>query len=224
MLHKLLASATWGDITLFFTGIMLIIEFISATFDKKFLGTWLFTKIKNFCLFPIKVYKKLESIESNQKIFSDEIKKIKSEVQFNGGKYKLRDAVEDIKDLTELISYNQAIISEKQRSMMYIDSNPIYIADKEGNWNFVNASLLEMLGYHDPKDIYGIGWMKAIPDEDIDKVEKEYIRDKSNQSPSFGQMRFKDGKGNLVLVNRRTTLIYVNNKLEEIMGTLTIIK
>ena len=140
MIHKILSSVTFGDIVLVLTFIVTISGVIEKLFNKKFIGTWLLSGIKKFFLFPFKTLKELEKIKETNEQLIEEVKNVKTEVQFNGGKYKLRDAVADIKQTTETILNNQAFTNEKQKAMMYIDSNPIFISNRDNDVIFVNAA------------------------------------------------------------------------------------
>ena len=143
---------------------------------------------------------------------------VENEVKFNGGKYRLKDAVKDI-------LYNQGVYSSEREASLYIDPQPIFKTNEVGKVTFVNAAWLEMVGCTDEEEMLGMGWMAAVPEESRDLAEKTSERFKNSPSPFHGGFVYKHLKtGVLIKTNVRTQLIRDGNgKFIGTLGTVQVL-
>ena len=156
--------------------------------------------------------------KQNELIFAALVKleAIENEVRFNGGKYKLVDAIKDI-------LYNQGLYASEREAALYIDAQPIFKTDINGGVTFVNAAWLEMVGCEDADQVMGMSYLIAVPDGDKDFVEKTSERFAKSPAPYHGDFIYKHIKtGELIKTNVRTQLIRDNNG--KFVGTLGTVK
>ena len=142
-------------------------------------------------------------VKQNDLIYTALVKleSIENEVRFNGGKYKLVDAVKDI-------LYNQSVYSSEREAALYIDPQPMFKTDNKGGVTFVNAAWLEMIGCDDENEVMGYSYLIAVPEESRDLVEKTSERFVRSPAPFHGDFTYKHLKtGELIKTNVRTQLI-----------------
>lgn len=146
------------------------------------------------------------------------LESIENEVRFNGGKYKLVDAVKDILN-------NQAVQSSEREAAMYIDPQPMFKTDTAGRVTFVNAAWLDMVGCTDEEEVMGFGFLIVVPEENRDLVEKTAERFAKSPAPFHGRFVYKNLQtGKLVQTNVRTQLIRdQKNNFVGTLGTVTIL-
>ncbi|HUS00697.1 MAG TPA: PAS domain-containing protein [Chitinophagaceae bacterium] len=106
------------------------------------------------------------NIDGKFKLILDRQAEILGEVTTNGGK--------SLKDLAFKILRNQAITTGRLDVMLYLDDTPTFKCDMEGNCFFVNVAWLQLLGFNDPEEAYGMGWLRAIHPPDKEKVRKDF--------------------------------------------------
>jgi len=141
------------------TFLLSVSNFIEKMFGKKYIGTWAFEFIKSRFTFQSRIEKMLT--EQNVKIAE-----ISKEVTYNGGTYKLRDAVADLREQIANISDNQAVSISNQHAL--IDCSPIamFMNDADDNLERANPAWMKLLGVTNFNEVSGGGWIKLIPKED----------------------------------------------------------
>lgn len=171
---------------------------------------------------PYTSYKKWIDIQNKDleqnKIHREKVTSVLKELEPNGGG--------SIKDKINKIAYDLELMNVRYDATLYIDSNPIFINDKLGNVIFVNAAWLEMTGFNNPKDAMGFGWMKALPEEEAERL--QIINETLTKHPSsfMGEIIFKNIKTQeIIKTNCRTTLIRDSkDNIVSTIGTLEILK
>ena len=129
-----------------------------------------------------------------------EVKTIKAKILPNGGS--------SLDDKLNVIINTQELMREKQKALMYSDLTPMFTLDANENLTFVNAAWLKLTGFNNPEDAYGIGWLRAIPEDERKKLMD--IREQQRQSPFafYDTVIFKNiMTGELVKTTCKTTLV-----------------
>lgn len=133
------------------------------------------------------------------------------------------DALEIItkKNATEIEVINNTILG-----IFDLENYPIFINDNDGELVFVNSQWLKTLGFSDPNDALGSGFMIAIPELDRDRIESQARRLQKNPSPFRGVVNFIHTQtGAPIKMFCRTEVIfdYSNNYIKTI-GRLDVIE
>lgn len=97
-----------------------------------------------------------------------------------------------IVDKLNVLMDNQSTIKMKVRAQMNTDSSPSFVIDKKGDLVYVNDAWLSLTGFQKAEQAYGIGWLKAIPEEDQKTLIDEHEQQLSYPSDFFGKVRFKN--------------------------------
>jgi len=143
------------------------------------------------------------------------------------GSYFFKLAKRSILPLKKIIKNAQEIerlitsldeLSKVQDAIIEIHRSPIYFTDKDGGMIYANTSWVELTGFTNVEDAYGMGYMRAVSDED----EQEIM--------GINQSYYKhptDIEGCVIFVNIRTkeripckyrSKVVRNDKGEFIMG------
>lgn len=143
------------------------------------------------------------------KILSGQLSKLESrfekETHTNGGS-TLKDDLKSIK--------NQLLLHTKtEESLLYLDLNPIFRADADGDFTFVNYKYLQIGGFTTQEDALGKGWLKSVHIEDRDRVEKEWEMAIDSESIFESSYRcYNQLTGKVLMVSLRTTPVRDGNK------------
>lgn len=120
------------------------------------------------------------------------------------GSYFFKLAKRSITPLKKIIKNAQEIdrlvisvdeLNKIQDAIIEIHRSPIYFTDKDGGIIYVNTAWVEMTGFTNAEDAYGMGYMRAVSDEDeqdIMKINQTYYKHPT------------DIEGFVVFVNLRT--------------------
>lgn len=132
-------------------------------------------------------------------------KKFEKETHTNGGS--------TLKDDLKLIK-NQVLLNTKMtEALSYLDPNPVFKTDSNGNFTFVNYKYLQLAGFQTQEDALGHGWLKAVHTEDRDRVEKEWTEAIRTESVFESEFRYENLiTGKLFMVSTRTTPVRDSNK------------
>lgn len=104
------------------------------------------------------------------------------------------------------------VIDNLLLAKLKIDEKPMFLNDNKGNLVFVNNSWLKVLGYSDPEDAYGEGYLLAIPEADRERVHRQAQRYAASPSPFSGVVTFINISTEAeVKTFCRTELVFDNN-------------
>lgn len=104
-------------------------------------------------------------------------------------------------------------------------TDPVYIMNAEGDMIFANPAFMDMIGYNNAEDIYGKGYLMAIPAEDLERVEAISERLIDHPSSFEGKVRFQHKDGSIVNTIVRSELIKdKNGVLIERLGRIFILR
>jgi PAS domain S-box-containing protein len=150
-----------------------------------------------------------EANSKDLKILSGQLSKLENrfekETHTNGGS-SLKDDLKSIK--------NQLLLSTKtSESLLYLDPNPIFRTDSDGDFTLVNYKYLQIGGFTTQEDALGKGWLKAVHIDDRDRVEKEW--EESIYAESIFETTYRcynQLTGKVLMVSIRTTPVRDGNK------------
>ncbi len=74
---------------------------------------------------------------------------------------------------------------EQIRALMHVMPYPVYLMDMDGGLEWVNPAWCELVGFNDPDDAYGNGWMRTVPDEGLEQMRQrneDFVKHPSNSS------------------------------------------
>lgn len=122
-------------------------------------------------------------------------------------------------ELTDQLQAELAIVKSQRTAMNDILSDPFFILNEELELEYANAAYAKMGGMSDPRDLYGHGYMRLIPDEDKPKIERLNDRLRDHPHTFEGKVRFQNvTTGEIVIAECRTALFYDSNK--KILGSV----
>ena len=131
--------------------------------------------------------------------------RFEKETHTNGGS-SLKDDLKSIK--------NQLLLHTKtEESLLYLDLNPIFRADADGDFTFVNYRYLQIGGFTTQEDALGKGWLKSVHIDDRDRVEREWKECIEAESVFETSYRcYNQLTGKMLMVSVRTTPVRDGNK------------
>lgn len=117
------------------------------------------------------------------------------------------------------------ILENTNTAAMNVDRHPIFIVDNNQNLIYANTALAVLIGFTDVRDAYGQGYMVAIPDEDIEKVDRLNKRMKEHESSYSGEFIFCHVQTKEpIITNCRSEIIRnIDGKLEKTLGRLYVV-
>jgi len=145
--------------------------------------------------------------------------------KFKKGYSFIKRALVNIENIEELI-LNLHIETQHRKAFLHIAKSPVYILDCEsGDLVWANIAWLELLGFRNFEDAEFMGWMQAIPEEDVDDMFKENERFRKNPSNFNGIVRFRNIETSKIITCKcRNQLIYdINDNPTKAMGILEVI-
>jgi len=95
------------------------------------------------------------------------------------GSYFFKLAKRSITPLRKIIKNAQEIerlivsldeLSKVQDAIIEIHRSPIYFTDKDGGIIYVNTAWVELTGFTNAEDAHGMGYMRAVSDEDEQEI------------------------------------------------------
>ena len=118
------------------------------------------------------------------------------------------------------------IVKSKQRAIMATDPNPTYITDCNSDLIYANPAWAEMAGFNSVEDAYGKGYLRAIPNEDVEPLEQMAERQVKHPFSFEGHIRFKNIRtGEIVNTICRSELVFnKDGKWIRTIGRLLILK
>jgi len=114
---------------------------------------------------------------------------------------------------------------ELVKAIMHISPQPMYLMDLHGNMEYVNAAWCEKTEFRDPDDATGYGWLRAIPDKELDNMRRkndDFVKSPSNVEGTQIMMGIYSNKE--FTVHFKTVLLDDENKKPfKVLGILEII-
>lgn len=159
------------------------VTFMDKAFGIKLVGNKVFKGIYNFFAAPIRLSKKMDAVNTK-------IEEIHNEVKYNGGKYKLVDAVVDLKKDTEQLIIGQSLLEANQMAFFDSSTAPMFMNDQNNELCYVNSAWLKLTGVTTLDEVRGIGWLKVIPKEDREELLNIYKLNIQNPATFSGKVRF----------------------------------
>lgn len=118
--------------------------------------------------------------------------------------------------------YNHELI----KAIMQLLPSPIYLMDLQGSMECANKAWCDVTEFRDPEDAHGNGWLRAIPDEELDRMRKrndDFVKHPSNIEGTQMMMGIYSKKP--FKVHFKTVLLDdENQKPFKVLGILEIIK
>lgn len=200
------------------TLIIVFSAFISKALAREYFLNDLYKYLKRSLTRSSRIEKSLEKNAELMLAMSTDINMLKHEIIFNGGKYRLKDAVGDILKA-------QSIYTSERISTLYIDDSPIYKTDCFANVTFVNAAWLDMVGCTNANEMMGKGYYRAIPKNQLEDIIHEQENIKGGPLPYFGKFIFQHlVTKQLIETTVRSQVINDNVGPVGVIGTITNIK
>lgn len=130
-----------------------------------------------------------------------------------------------VSDRVDLLELELSIIGNRQMAVIHADPNPVFIVNEKTDLVYANPAWVAMTGFSDAKDAYGKGYLKAIPPEDREMVEKDGERFAEHPSSYEGEVTFRNIKTKLIIKTLcRSELVHdKDGKLVQTIGRLQII-
>lgn len=105
------------------------------------------------------------------------------------------DAIEkDFQGQLEKLSDRLAKDENMLRSLFDSSKTPTYILDADFELIYVNTAWLELLGFSNDEDAFGLGFLKAIPDSQMVAMDRQMKNSKEHPSRFSDKMQFKHVK------------------------------
>ncbi len=215
-----LPKITLGEVVAFGALLVAFCKGVEDIFGKKYLGTWIWNGIKRFFLMPVTILNEISGLRT-------EVKFIREEVQYNGGKIKLRDAVEKIgRNVNEALM--EAKINGKKlteldiRSKISEECDPtlIFKLDDIGGCIYCNQSFYNFFGFNE-SDIKGFNWESVIAEKDLQEVRKRWDRAIATKSQFLSTHSIIDSEGKAKQCRVIGLPIVLEDSLKGFYGTVT---
>jgi hypothetical protein len=207
-----LPHITFGEFIVFFTAISVILKLGEDLAGKKYFGNFLYQEFKKVITTPGKILRKLDEIQS--------------EVTYNGGKYKLKDAVFDLTQKVNAAQtqaiYNGNKLNEIEANFRLsddIDDAMKFKLDETGACYYANRSLYSHFGFVE-NSIAGFNWENYIVVEDMERVHFKYERSIKTRSEFIDTHGIKHFDGVIKRYDVRTIPIIIGDVLKGFYGTI----
>lgn len=141
---------------------------------------------------------------TNQEEMKGELKKVTAQLYPNGGS--------SIFDKVDRMLHNQSIDSGRLDVMLYLDDTPTFKCDMEGNCFFVNVAWLQLLGFNDPQEAYGEGWLRSIHPPEKERVRKEFQEAVKSETQFVSEINKMNVANNSVIPVKMVTKIVRDEK------------
>lgn len=112
-----------------------------------------------------------------------------------------------------------------RQSFFKIHKSPLFINDANMELEWVNAAWLEMTGFRDPEDAYGLGFLRAIPESDHEKMKRRGRMMIDHPSVYLGEITFIniDTGKTIKTLCRADPVFDEEGKLLKVLGMLVIL-
>ena len=214
-------SAT--KVLLIFSIILPIITIVEWVTKKESVGTKFFKWVIGLVKAPYRAMQTIRSLLDMFTVLDRKVTEIKSEVTYNGGTFKLRDALEANNKKTNEIFEMMSLIGTRVDTSFYLDDKPMFVTNLKGELLRANTAWEDITGGKE-EEMLGLNYMRAIPIEAHPAMNAERERLAANPTPYSGEVPFKNIKTkDVILTYCNTRLAITSNGAEEIWGTLKII-
>ena len=140
--------------------------------------------------------------------------------------YKKAQKIIDSADKLDLLEMEVGVLKSKQMADFHTDVTPVFINNTKGELIYANRAWADLLGWKSVKDAYGKGYLKAVPPQDIEEMERQSQRLVDHPSSFDGEVRLMHRiTKEYIYAICRTELIHDNKgNLVETIGRLYVIK
>lgn len=208
-----LPKITLGEIIAFGGIFIAACKAIEDLFGKKYLGSWAWGGVKKFFLLPITILHKLE-------VLSTEVQFVREEVQYNGGKIKLRDIVQKISIQSEINGFKLAELTTRYQIGEECDPTLIFKMDAVGGCSYCNQSFYKYFGFTEI-DIKNFNWENLIKKEELTEVQKRWQRAYETKSQFYSRQTILNSEGKEYVCRVIAMPIVLDEKLKGFYGTIT---
>ena len=131
-----------------------------------------------------------------------------------------------IDDRVDIIENNLAVTINEQAALIHAATDPIFIIDAKGNMVYANPAWGSFTGFDNIEDAYGLGWMDAIQDAHLNRIERLHKRLLEHPSSYDDDVPMKNIKTKLPLLARCRTQLIRDKKgnIVKTIGRLQILK
>ena len=216
---------TWANITLIAIGIVSILEAIQRATGRtailKIIWDYINGHRNQLRQTQIRLQ---ENNDLSYKILV-KLESVENEVKFNGGKYKLVDAVKELKSSTDKIVNTLAIQASEREADMYVDPIPKYKTEGANKITFVNAAWCEMVGCTDYNRMLGHGWKQAVMPSELERMPEFQDQFEVELVPYYGEYSFRHlvTKKEIKTMVRTQVIKDKDGNAIGTMGTITIL-
>lgn len=134
---------------------------------------------------------------------------------------KLIKRILDVSDRVDKMESEVMIVKGRQMALMYCDPKPMFLLNEKNEVKWVNPAWLELTGIASERDAMGFGYLRAIPEEDLEKMTEQSEVFKNHPGSFAGEVRFKNVKTGVVTNTFcRSEIVNVNERLVETVGIL----
>jgi PAS domain S-box-containing protein len=137
------------------------------------------------------------------------------------------EALKKIGNIVKIVNQfdtKQAITASELLAFYHIQKNPIYIIDERGAITYVNPAWVNMAGFRDDREAYGLGYLRAVHPDDREELERQRAMLEKVQSSFQGMVRFKNLQtGAIIYADCSSELVYDDKgKVVKTIGILHI--
>ena len=116
------------------------------------------------------------------------------------------------------------IVKEKELAAFGISTTPVFKVDSNGDLFYVNGAWLDMVGSNNADEMYGRGYLRVIPQEDIPSMNAQTDWMIKHPTSFNGKIRYKHlHTDQIINTYCRTNIIEHEGKVVEIIGRLEIL-
>ena len=218
-IFKNLTGHSAGDTLLVVGALITVITGVEKIAGKGFVWAW----VKKQFTYHKRINNCLADLQVSQAKQSELLEDIRKELNFNGSG-STKDAIYRIEGKVNVFSERQITMFNRQKSLINIQKDPMFITDCKGMLVYVNPAWLNFFGVDNEETVYQMGWVQLIPPENRkDVIDAHWLMIK-NPSPVSMEITILHAKTKKPLTVFCRTDVYLNEKKEliEIIGYLDI--
>jgi hypothetical protein len=211
-----LPHVTFGEFIVFFTATSVILKLGEDLAGKKYFGNFLYQEIKRILSIPGMILRKLEEI--------------KSEVTYNGGKYKLKDAVFDLTQKVDAATVqatrNGIILSQITTHLQLsddIDDTMKFKLNEDGGFYWGNRALYSFFGFTET-NIKDFNYENYIVESHLEITRFKWKRAFETKSEFFDLQPIRDINKKVWDCEVLGLPVWKEGKLDGFYGTIKIVK
>lgn len=227
---KLTIAQISGAIAWAIIALQVLLKFVKEFKEVKTFLTDAYCKLKSWWLWAYKKAmwrKQFSELMVKQNIVLEQMEKrlgsIESEVKYNGGKYKLTDAVKDIQigqiEMKGQLKENAAI----RRAHELCSDKMSFWMDAEGRCTFISEAFLRHFGCQE-SDVIAYNFENIVHDDDRHEMRLKWNKAIDTKTKYRDEQRIKKcGTGEFVKVLVKAEPVEVDSVLKSFYGTIEII-